>query len=240
MQLKDKNNLQRFHTWSMVPMLPYSALYSVVGQYCWGKLTVEVFEGLTCTVQSKHPSMSFLSSLYSRNVIKVSVHYAVVPLRWNFFCGFFFLLKGHCGKPNVANVLKDKIKMDLRYLPVCMQNWSSNSLRTRLSLRFSNRVVLRWSSSSDLPKEKRSLESSANQNEFEICSQTQTRPGGFVQRRHCGSLHLESLFLLQRGHQRWRGLQIRRFIWKHTPGRLEPGWLLLFGTLFIRALLFFL
>lgn len=68
---------------------------------------------------------------------------------------FFFLLKGHCGKPNVANVLKDKIKMDLRYLPVCMQNWSSNSLRTRLSLRFSNRVVLSWSSSSDLPKEKK-------------------------------------------------------------------------------------
>lgn len=61
--IKRQNNLQRFHTWLMVPMLPYSALYSVVGQYCWRKLTVEVFEGLTCTVQSKHPSLSFLSSL---------------------------------------------------------------------------------------------------------------------------------------------------------------------------------
>lgn len=68
---------------------------------------------------------------------------------------FFSSSKGHCGKPNVANVLKDEIKMDLHYLPVCMQNWSSNSLRTRLSLRFSNRVALRWSSSSDLQMEKK-------------------------------------------------------------------------------------
>lgn len=82
---KTVNPTCRVHTWLMVPMLPYSALYSVVGQYCKRNLTVKLFEGLTCTVGSKHPPVSVLGSLYCSNVIKVSVHYPVVPLGWTFF-----------------------------------------------------------------------------------------------------------------------------------------------------------
>lgn len=60
--------------------------------------------------------------------------------------------------------------VDLRYLPVCVQKCSSKSLRTRLSLRFSERVVLRWSSSSDLPQQQRSLETWWHEHVFNVLS----------------------------------------------------------------------
>lgn len=104
--IKRQTNRQRVHTWLTVPMLPYSDLYSVVGQYCKRKQCKIV--GRTNMYSSEQTSMSFsfLGSLYCSNVIKVGVHYTVVPLGWNFFCGCF----SSCRKPDVANVLKDEMK----------------------------------------------------------------------------------------------------------------------------------